>query len=510
VSRGYRVLFYSLLVLLYLVLVAIWISIPDEKILNLSLSGFCAVLTVAIGYFDRKNLQHFYMSQYFKKFSQNFVTTILILGILGFVNYLAFKNSIHFDVTANKKNSLTAQTVKVLKSIPDELTIKVFARKETFGQISALLDLFRFEKNDLVIEMIDVELRPDLVKQFSVSTAPTLVLNYGKKKELVTQMSEVDILNGLVKVTRKKDPVVYLIKCHGENSLNNEDKDGMSYKARLVQKQGVITRTINLLRVQQIPANAAAVVLWGPSQGLRKKELTLINDYLGSGGKLIAALDPVFGEDVHQELKTLLNQWGVQFNNGMVIDKVQHVSGSKGAVPIVSQFNQKHDVTRGLSHQVLLPLSMGFKHAESSQYKTKFYPLIQSSPFPASWLESSLSELSANQLEFHEGKDIAGPIYMAGIWEQEEGKAAVAMFGSSRFLANNLQNVGGNFLLFLNTLSWAIYEDRLISFNIPSVKEQPVFVSAPQRGIIFYFCVIFAPLILFVMASIFYNRKRVL
>jgi hypothetical protein len=61
--------------------------------------------------------------------------------------------------------------------------------------------------------------------------------------------------------------------------------------------------------------------------------------------------------------------------------------------------------------------------------------------------------------------------------------------------------------LFLNALSWLVDEDRLISFNLPIVQSEPIFISQQQMGIVFYFSVLFSPLIL-IGASIYMYRRR--
>jgi len=71
-------------------------------------------------------------------------------------------------------------------------------------------------------------------------------------------------------------------------------------------------------------------------------------------------------------------------------------------------------------------------------------------------------------------------------------------------------NFGQNFTFFLNGVSWAVDEGRLISFNLPSIKNDPIFISSPQLGVIFYFSVVLAPILLFGMAAFFYRRRLAL
>ncbi|MFZ8934896.1 MAG: hypothetical protein ACO2ZP_13465 [Bacteriovoracaceae bacterium] len=92
----------------------------------------------------------------------------------------------------------------------------------------------------------------------------------------------------------------------------------------------------------------------------------------------------------------------------------------------------------------------------------------------------------------------------------ESDQSRLLVIGNARFVLNGYNTFGQNFLLALNSLSWVTYQDRLISFNLPSIKDEPVFISSPQLGVIFYFSVIFLPLSLFGASVFFYRRRLVL
>jgi hypothetical protein len=83
-----------------------------------------------------------------------------------------------------------------------------------------------------------------------------------------------------------------------------------------------------------------------------------------------------------------------------------------------------------------------------------------------------------------------------------------APFGNSTFVLNAYQKFGANYAMFINTLSWLIDEDRLISFDLPVIQNEPMFISPQQMGIIFYFSVLFSPLVLFGVSIYMYRRKR--
>ena len=71
-KKWYNLLIAIINVILYFVLIALWISIPDVLTLNISLSVFNLVLTLILIYLNREALSRYYQSNQFKKFSETF------------------------------------------------------------------------------------------------------------------------------------------------------------------------------------------------------------------------------------------------------------------------------------------------------------------------------------------------------------------------------------------------------------------------------------------------------
>jgi len=61
-------------------------------------------------------------------FAQAAVYTLIIVAILGVVNFLAQRYNKSFDATANKKYTLSDQTAKVVKNIQGDLTVEAGAK----------------------------------------------------------------------------------------------------------------------------------------------------------------------------------------------------------------------------------------------------------------------------------------------------------------------------------------------------------------------------------------------
>jgi len=496
--------------ILYLVMVVLWISIPEELTLNATLSIFNLGLSAFIIIIDREKFSLYYHSSQFKNFSATLFRTFLIFFILGLVNYLLFKHPVQFDLSGNKINSLTNQSQQVLKGIKGPINFKVFSRKVEKAPIMKLLDLYRLEKSDTTIEFIDVEVRPDLVKKYEVIDSGTIIVTYGEKSFSFLAQTELQVTNAIIKVSRKSDPILYYSTGHQEAELSRKDKNGLSYLTELLGRSYFKIVPIQLAMVKKLPKEAKHLMIWGPRLAFLKSELAVIDRFLKRGGRLVVALDPNFKSDPLKGLRDLLRDWGVNISNDLVVDSINHYQGSSGSIPIIKVFDPAHPVTKRFSGPIFFPLVSSVEKV-ASKVKLTFKPLALTTLFPASWAEKTPQEINDGKVTYSKGVDEKGPIsVVAAVSSNKKEGAKILAFGNSTFVVNGYGKFGQNFTFLLNGMSWAIDEGRLISFNLPSIKNEPIFISPPQMGVILYFSVILAPILLFGMAIYFYRRRLAL
>ncbi|MFA6238231.1 MAG: Gldg family protein [Bacteriovorax sp.] len=507
-KKWYNLLIAVINVVLYFVLIATWISIPDVPALNISLTVFNLVLTLVLVFLNREALSIYYQSHQFKKLTETLVFVFLVFSLLGVVNYWAFKHPSQIDLSAYKMNEVTDQTRGILKNIKGEVTFKIFARKQESLLWMPIIEMYRNEKSDIRIEKIDIDVRPDLVADYRITDIATLVIEYNGRRQYVIERDELNITNGLIKITRPNDPVAYFIQGHGEADVNNPENEGLKFIFEAIKNSAIDVRSLNLLGAQEIPFDAKAVILWGPKTSLQPSELKVLQRFLDRKGNLLVAIDPELNQDYHGELRNILKHYRLIIHNNLIIDRKSFVSGSNGSIPLLETYNTEHAVTRKFKGQVFFPLASSIEELpeQISEDKGKVSMLTETSPFPESWGETNINEFAKEKVVFTPGKDLPGPLNIAAAYESEKNK--IVVFGNSGFVLNAYLKFGTNYALFLNSLSWLVDEDRLISFNLPIVQSEPIFISTPQMGIVFYFSVLFSPLILFGTGIYMYRRKR--
>ena len=503
-----KALLYTVNILLYLVIIAVWISIPDEMVLAIATSAVTIVMTIGLLIWDRERLQTYYMSSQFKAFSGTLITMSLVCIIVGFINYFGYKHPIHLDTSAYKSHSLTDQSIKSVTNIDKKITVKAFAKQKILPLIKRLMDLYVFENSNIQVEYIDEELRPDLVTKFNVKKSGTIVISLADRVKTVTTLDELHITNAFIQVARKANPVVALISGHGELAL------GHDFIKVLIKNSNFTLTSLPLISITEIPTNINTLILWGPKNSLTDKEVKTLDRYLLRGGHLMIAIDPNLNGDNFENLRLMLETRGLYLANDLVIDRLKNINGSNGTIPMVDKFTGKSPIIKDFKGPVFFPLASSIQYSRSSAIKGEFHSLAKTLTYPASWAETDFDEIVNGNIKYSEAKDIRGPITLAATWEAtvEEGKKAskITLFGNSTFVSDSYKKFSGNFTLFINSLTWSTGDLDLISLNMPILKDEPVFISKPQLGVIFYFSVIFAPLMLFIMAFVFYRRRSYL
>lgn len=485
-------------------MIILWISLPAELTLNISTSILAVILLVTAILMRAKQFKVFYSSSRFQAFSLNFFSAILIFCILAIINHLAYKNPFQWDFTAQQSNTLTQQSKNVVSKISKPLVAQVFSPKNTQTAIVKILELYQFEKNDLTINLYDPVLRPDLVQKYEINQPVAVVWELGDKTEKVLEINELGLTNGLIRIGRDHLPKIYYDIGHGQSSLSDQSQVGRHVlKDYLINSNFAIQET-DTKRWAEVPKDADVLMIWGPKSDFMEKELAIIGEFLDGGGKLLMALDPDLNLDPVKDLRKFLLTKGIVASNSLVVDSLNHVNGSNGTVPIAARYAETHPITKGFPGQVFFPLT-GFVTLGEQAGGIE---LVMSTPFPASWGEMNPREFSQGKVKYDEGQDIKGPVAFSVAAKPKSGGHLV-FFANSTFIDNAYAKYAANHTLLLNSLSWLTGDDELISFNLPGVNNEPVFISSPQLGTIFFFSVIFAPLALFSLAIFNYRRRRV-
>lgn len=371
-----------------------------------------------------------------------------------------------------------------------------------------LLKLYEGQNKKVEISAIDTDLRPDLVKAKGILQNGTVIINYKEKETSFPLIDELSVTNALLKSLRDDKIVLYMVTGHQELSCLENSMEGIAIPCQKLRDQNYEVRELDLTKVMKIPSDATGVFVLGPASGFLKQEVDLIEEYVKDGGSFFLALAPAFKSELYDNLNRLVEPYGLKLGKDVVIDRLSTIQGAEATIPIVSAYENNHPITQGFSLRTVFPLSSSVSKIEG---KDTAEIIAFTSEFPGSWAETNLKAVTEGKAEFEEKSDVKGPIGLLGVAEGT-GKSAsrVALLGSSSFLINAYQSQSGNTTLFLNTVSWMINDEGIISFNRPGVEEFPVILSAQHLQLIFVISILVVPIVFFGAAIFVYRRRRFL
>jgi ABC-type uncharacterized transport system involved in gliding motility auxiliary subunit len=496
-------------VLVCLSAAALWIAAPEYKTLNLSVTGFGVCLGMLLVILRLPELKIFVASSYFRKAAVHLINVALVAGILGLANYLGNKNYREFDITQQKRNSLTEQTKKILEQVKGPLTLSVYSKREEWGAILAMLKLYESQNRHIKLNAVDTDLRPDLVKLKNIDANGTVVIDYLGKETKFVISDELSVTNALLKALNARETVIYLTSGHNELACENKAEEGVSALCDLMKSQNYQVKSIDLSQTKDVPKDASAVLVFGPHAQFFPSELEQLERYLKRGGNMFVSLSPQFVPKLYDGLLKLAAPYGMKLGEDIVVDRLSTVQGAEATIPIVSQYNQHHAITAGFEQRTVFPLSASVRKIPGND---SVELLASTSSFPGSWAESDLKAVAAGKADFKEGVDVKGPVGLIGVGETVDSTnpSRFVLLGSTSFLLNGYQAQSGNATLFLNTVSWLVNDEGIISFNRPGLEENPVILSAQHLHMIFVISILLVPIVFFGTGIFVYRRRRVL
>jgi ABC-type uncharacterized transport system involved in gliding motility auxiliary subunit len=456
--------------------------------------------------------------------------TLIVLAVLVIVYMVIVNHKQRFDVTGTQRFTLATQSLKLLRDLQQPIKVLGFFKREDRErtQFADLLKQYTHHTGQLTYELVDPDRQPAVAKQYNVTAYNTVVVAGNQRDEKVFRIEEEAITNALLKLTRGTKKVVYFVIGHGEGSITESERAGYSLAKKALEDQNYEVKDILLARQEQLPDDAAVVVIPGPRKPFLEPELHALTAYLERGGHLLLLLEP----ETTSGLETLVRQYGLELSEDMVIETnpLGRLLGSNELTPVVTAYEQ-HPITKELEGlMTIFPVVRSVSVAKELPATVTAQALASTSPTPQSWAETDLKTLQEQkQAAFDAEHDRPGPITIAAVatftppqppaGEKDTPAAGqttptarsarLVVFGDAEFASNNFIPLQGNGDLFLNTVSWLAEEEDLIAIRPrEGGSSGPVILTAAQQPLIFWPPVVLLPLAVFGLGALVLARRR--
>lgn len=419
------------------------------------------------------------------------VSALLFVVVVGLVGWLSTQFKTEFDFTANHRNSLTEASVKQLGNMKGPIKVLAFAPTGAENRADTVQFFKRYtgKKSDLTVEFIDPVKSPSKVREFNIQQIGDLVLEYDGRRENVRagDMNEPAVTQALQRLSFAEKKFVVFLAGHGERDLADPGASGYKAFADLLKENGFATQPVNLATTPQLPANAALVVVAGPTSALSGGETKILLDYVQTGGNLLWLSDP----DSPPPAPELAAALGTRFEKGTAIFP-EYAALTQDPSLFVTASYPKTPVTQNLAENTLFPVA----RALSTDAAAKPQPAWQPQPFLQStqnaWLEAGTLE---GEIGFDADKgDLSGPLTLGLLLTRNVTPPAaadapkdapapaarqqrVALVGDSDFLSSVVLAQAGNGKLGLNLVRWAGSRDDQLDVTVPEARDQSLSLS---------------------------------
>jgi len=433
------------------------------------------------------------------------VMILLALGVVVFANALSIRHNTRWDFTENRRNTLSPQTIQVLKTLKAPVEAIAFFRTDTPGKRTAedLLGQYAsYSGGKFTWRLEDTDKAPGLAREYGVESYGTVVFKSGPpsqaKTEKVLDAEEEKLTNALVKVTRSGKRTVYVVKGHGEREIGNTERPGFSQAKDQMEKANYEVKELVLARDPKVPDDAAVVIVPGPRTDFFPQEAAALDAYIGRGGKAFFMATPFQAEG----LRAYLEQYGILLDDDVVIElnPIGQLFGVGPLVPIVNQYGQ-HPITKELAGvMTLFPLTRSVEAVKAPPKGASIQPLAKTSA--QSWGETDKSVFQKGEAKPDPGEK-TGPLTVALVATvdaaadtkaeakeageaRKPAKARIVVVGTADFASNQFLGAQGNRDFFLNVVSWLAEEEDLLSVRAKDARQNPIVLTSAQSSIVLW------------------------
>ena len=437
------------------------------------------------------------------------ILTLAVIAILAVINFVGFRHHKTFDLTTEKLYTLSDQTRNIVGNLKQDLTVARFdkapnaAFDDLMAEYKALSPHFKYQ-------FVDPNQKPEIAQDYGVTRMGDVVVAYGVRKDHLDAsahgpLGEEDVTGAIVKLISDKVKEVCFVSGHGEKSLTDGSQDGYTQVDAGLKKENYITKTINLIADNGVPADCSALVIAGPKQSYYPQETAMLGKFLDAGGDALIMVDPA----TDPKLDDLFQSWNVAVGNNVVVDAsgMGQIFGGGPIIPLVQDFGSS-PITKGFQGSMaFFPLARTASIADKSKSIPQTVELLKTSE--RSFTIPKL-EPGQKRITFDPKTETMSALSLGVAANRKVGDkdARLVVIGNSQFAANPSVGQGRNGDLFFNTIEWLTQDENLISIRPKSATNRRVTLSEAQSAALHWLNLVFLPgLVIFSGIYIWWKRR---
>ena len=445
-----------------------------------------------------------------KLFLKNFIFAVLLIGIASALYQLAVRYPWQWDFTLNASNSLDTTSVDVLKQLPNEIKLTVYATGQdaNLGDMHRLISdfvaLYQRYKPNITLTFIDPLKQPDEARKINIQSNGEMVVEYDGRREHLTMphLNEQSLTGLLMRLAHSKDQLLMYLDGHGERKLEGNANHDLGEFGKKLQQNGFRLSSLDLTLAQDVPENASMLLITQPQFKLLPGEVEKLLRYVARGGNLLWLVDA----EPLQGLESVAEKLGLLLTPGLVVDP----AAAEMNIPTnwtLGAGYPPHAITQNFSLITVFPYARALDWMEGKEWHHTI--LVEAAP--RGWISRQVSPDKALPApRFNKKHDIPGPVTVAMSLQREinEREQRIVIVGSGSFLANAYSGNGGNLDLGVNMINWLAHEENLITIQPRAVKDGSITLSRSTLSNISVALLIVLPALLLLVGGVMWWRRR--
>lgn len=426
------------------------------------------------------------------------------------------------DLTSQNLYSLSDQSKRIAASLDKDVTMYLICNNGNEDTtIYRLMQRYAAQSDHITVEIMDPNQRPTFLSAYDLEVSRlyenSVLVDCEGRYRLVSYTDiyvtdyEMDyysysynttttfdgenaLTNALHYVSSDNLPKVYTLTGHGEAELSSSVTD-------MLAQDNFDSESLSLLSMDEVPEDAAAVIINAPSTDLGEDEAAVLIAYLQGGGNVVLMTDYMEAEDM-PNLKSVTEAMGLTTDTGIVIEGNSRMRLSRYPhylLPTVAD----HDVTEAINeagYYIMVPLAQPIVETEDSTADV-------------TWLLTTSDSAYAKQAGLmmtvtdKEDGDTDGPFHVGAI-SANGGK--LFWVTSSSLLDSYVDNAvsGGNSNLFMNVLNWMGGQEESISIRAKSLDTEGLTITDSESTMWTIVMIGVIPLTLVALGLIIWMRRK--
>ena len=381
--------------------------------------------------------------------------TVAILGGGILLYYVAIENEYRRDVSSQANNTISEQSIAILKKMPETIVVKAYVGKNSSIRqaVETVIDGYKQHKKNIELHFINPELVPKEVRDNGIQREGEMIISYGQRSRHITNPRENEITNALIKMHNQERKILAFIGGHGERYINGKANFDWGDYGSYLRQNGYTTQLLDLSTTPFIADNVAVLIIGGPRFEMLPGEIKIIQQYVENGGNILICVDP---QDING-VDLIAERLGIGIIPGTVQDpNIKAIYNFPDTrVGAVVQY-PSHPITSTLSQVTIFPEMAALEIVAKDRYE--YRSILKT--LPQTWLKPEEKNFDRDRVR-KGAFNIGYAIELKG----DVKKQRAVIIGDSDFLSNQYIGNGSNMELGAKIVNWLIFDDKRV--NIP-------------------------------------------